>query len=80
MACVVLLHSAYGLRPAVLDAADRLRRAGHQVDTPDLYDGHVYRAGHLFTDPRLPEFDDAAALAVWARAERFLSEPFVPVA
>lgn len=41
---------------------------------------HVYRAGHLFTDPRLPEFDDAAALAVWARAERFLSEPFVPVA
>ncbi|MFI5924563.1 dienelactone hydrolase family protein [Micromonospora sp. NPDC051543] len=34
---VVLYHSVYGLRPAVRAAADRLRAAGHQVTTPDLY-------------------------------------------
>ncbi|MGS2614977.1 dienelactone hydrolase family protein [Micromonospora sp. LZ34] len=34
---IVLFHSVYGLRPAVLSAADRLRAAGHEVSTPDLY-------------------------------------------
>ncbi|MGK5675929.1 dienelactone hydrolase family protein [Micromonospora sp. URMC 106] len=37
MGHVVLFHSVYGLRPAVLTAADRLRAAGHTVVTPDLY-------------------------------------------
>ncbi|MFC3502676.1 dienelactone hydrolase family protein [Micromonospora krabiensis] len=37
MPSVVLFHSVYGLRPAVLAAADRMRAAGHQVVTPDLY-------------------------------------------
>ncbi|MGC5019180.1 dienelactone hydrolase family protein [Micromonospora sp. DT47] len=37
MGRIVLFHSVYGLRPAVLAAADRLRAAGHQVTTPDLY-------------------------------------------
>ncbi|MEV6376828.1 dienelactone hydrolase family protein [Micromonospora musae] len=37
MGHVVLFHSVYGLRPAVLAAAERLRAAGHQVSTPDLY-------------------------------------------
>jgi len=39
---VVVYHSAYGLRPAVIEFADRLRAAGHQVHTPDLYDGEVF--------------------------------------
>ncbi|MCT2593397.1 dienelactone hydrolase family protein [Streptomyces sp. N2-109] len=39
MATVVLFHSAYGLRPAVHSAAERLRAAGHQVLVPDLYEG-----------------------------------------
>ncbi|MFF7631769.1 dienelactone hydrolase family protein [Kitasatospora sp. NPDC008050] len=42
MAQILLLHSAYGLRPAVHAAADRLRAAGHQVHVPDLYDGKVF--------------------------------------
>lgn len=42
MAQIVLFHSAYGLRPAVHAAAERLRAAGHQVLTPDLYDGKVF--------------------------------------
>ncbi|MFB6891427.1 dienelactone hydrolase family protein [Kitasatospora sp. NPDC056327] len=42
MAQILLLHSAYGLRPAVRAAADRLRAAGHTVHTPDLYDGRTF--------------------------------------
>ncbi|MFD8482431.1 dienelactone hydrolase family protein [Kitasatospora sp. NPDC059673] len=39
---IVLFHSAYGLRPAVHRAADRLRDAGHTVHTPDLYQGRTF--------------------------------------
>jgi dienelactone hydrolase len=42
VAQIVLFHSAFGLRPAVHAAADRLRAAGHQVHTPDLYDGRTF--------------------------------------
>jgi dienelactone hydrolase len=38
---IILFHSAYGLRPAVHAAADRLRAAGHEVHVPDLYDGRT---------------------------------------
>ncbi|MCH6159771.1 dienelactone hydrolase family protein [Streptomyces marispadix] len=41
MATVVLFHSVHGLRPAVHRAADRLRAAGHEVHTPDLFDGRT---------------------------------------
>lgn len=36
---IMLFHSAYGLNAAVEAAAERLRAAGHQVWTPDLFDG-----------------------------------------
>ncbi|MFF9084925.1 dienelactone hydrolase family protein [Streptomyces sp. NPDC014991] len=39
---IMLFHSAYGLRPAVREAADRLRAAGHEVWTPDLFEGHTF--------------------------------------
>jgi dienelactone hydrolase len=42
MAEVVLFHSALGLRPGVISAAERLRAAGHTVHTPDYYDGEVF--------------------------------------
>ncbi|MEV4924197.1 dienelactone hydrolase family protein [Streptomyces roseoverticillatus] len=38
---IVLFHSAYGLRPAVHAAAERLRAAGHEVHVPDLYGGRT---------------------------------------
>jgi dienelactone hydrolase len=39
---VVLFHSVLGLRPGVVEWAERLRRAGHVVHTPDLYEGEVF--------------------------------------
>ncbi|MFF2544278.1 dienelactone hydrolase family protein [Kitasatospora sp. NPDC058063] len=44
VAQIVLFHSAYGLRPAVSAAAERLRAAGHTVHTPDLFDGRTFES------------------------------------
>jgi dienelactone hydrolase len=41
VASVVLFHSVYGRRPAVVTAVDQLREAGHTVIAPDLYAGQV---------------------------------------
>lgn len=41
MPTIVLFHSVLGLRPVELRAADRLRAAGHEVVTPDLYSGQT---------------------------------------
>lgn len=43
MATVVWFHSVLGLRPVELAAATLLREAGHEVWTPDLYDGATAR-------------------------------------
>jgi len=42
MAEVLLFHHAQGQTAGVLAFADDLRRAGHTVHTPDLYDGHTF--------------------------------------
>ena len=42
MAEVVLFHHAQGLTPGVIAFADELRRAGHTVHTPDLFDGRTF--------------------------------------
>jgi dienelactone hydrolase len=42
MAEVLLFHHAQGLTAGVLAFADELRRAGHTVHTPDLYDGRTF--------------------------------------
>lgn len=42
MANVVLFHSVLGLREGVKAAADMLRRRGHTVYVPDLFDGEVF--------------------------------------
>jgi dienelactone hydrolase len=39
---IALFHAALGLRPGVLEWADRLRAAGHTVETPDSFDGEVF--------------------------------------
>ncbi|MFH8465720.1 dienelactone hydrolase family protein [Streptomyces sp. NPDC017991] len=50
---IMLFHSTFGLRPAVRDAADRLRAAGHEVWTPDLFEGRTFETveeGMAFKD------------------------------
>lgn len=42
MAEVVLYHHAQGLTEGVRAFADELRRAGHEVHVPDLYDGRTF--------------------------------------
>ena len=39
---IVLLHSALGLRTAILEWATFLRAAGHRVHTPDVFDGETF--------------------------------------
>jgi len=41
MAEVVVFHHAQGLTHGVGEFAETLRRAGHTVHVPDLYEGHV---------------------------------------
>ena len=42
MAEVVLFHHAQGLTPGLVAFADELRRTGHTVHTPDLFDGRTF--------------------------------------
>jgi dienelactone hydrolase len=42
MAEVLLFHHAHGLTPGVIAFADTLRKAGHLVHTPDLYEGRTF--------------------------------------
>jgi hypothetical protein len=42
MAEVMLFHHAQGLTPGVVAFAEELRRAGHTVHTPDLFEGRTF--------------------------------------
>ena len=42
MAEVVLFHHAQGLTPGVAAFAEEVRRAGHTVHTPDLFEGRTF--------------------------------------
>ena len=42
MAEILLFHHAQGLTPGIHAFADDLRRAGHTVHTPDVYDGRTF--------------------------------------
>lgn len=44
MTTVALFPSVLGVRQGILDAADRMRAAGHDVRVVDLYDGRTFDA------------------------------------
>jgi dienelactone hydrolase len=53
MAEVLLFHHVQGLTPGVLEFAEELRRAGHTVHTPDLFEGRTFDSiedGAAFVD------------------------------
>jgi dienelactone hydrolase len=70
MAEVVLFHSALGLRPGVMGAADRMRAAGHTVHTPDYYDGEVFDG----LDEGLRKRDDLGMEEIIARAREAVAD------
>jgi dienelactone hydrolase len=48
MAEVVVFHHVQGLTPGVNAFADELRRAGHAVHTPDLFEGRTFDTAAFF--------------------------------
>lgn len=70
MATILLLHSALGRRPGVVQLSERLAAHGHEVITPDFYAGHVFddeSAGVAFRD-------EVGARALFERVTRLTED------
>ena len=70
MAEVVLFHHALGLTPGVVAFADELRRAGHTVHTPDLFEGRTFGT----IDEGLDHVEDVGFSEVVQRGARAVEE------
>lgn len=70
MTTILLLHSAFGFRPAVLRFADALREHGHEVVSPDYYAGHVFDD----TCAGLSHRDDVGPAQLFARVRPVIDE------
>lgn len=59
MANIVIFHSVLGLRKGIIEAAEMLREKGHNVLTPDLYEGETFddmeKANRRFQEIGIPE-------------------------
>lgn len=81
MTTVALFHSVLGVRHGVLDAADRLRGAGHEVLVVDLYDGRTfddYPPAMTFSHDEigLPTLTEASLKAVADLPDGFVTAGF----
>lgn len=80
MVDIALFHSVLGVRPGVLDAAERLRAAGHEVLTVDQYDGRVFddydEAAAFVETVGFPALMGRAAAAVEGLPDGFLTVGF----
>ncbi|NSC21172.1 dienelactone hydrolase [Streptomyces albus subsp. chlorinus] len=69
---IILFHSVCGLTADVHAAADRLRAAGHEVITPDLFDGRtaasVEEGMRMREEDTAPDRDELLKRAVKAAA------------
>ncbi len=70
VANVVLFHHAQGLRADVRGWADSLREAGHEVETPDLFDGVTFDR----LENGIAHRDELGVPELMARAARALDE------
>ncbi len=80
MANIALFHSVLGMRPGMLDAAERLRSQGHDVVAVDQYEGRVFddytQADAFAQQVGFPELMARAAAAVQTLPEGFLCVGF----
>jgi dienelactone hydrolase len=68
VAHLVLFHHAQGLRPDVTAWADSLREAGHEVETPDLFEGRTFAR----LDEGIAHRDEVGIPTLIGRAGEFL--------
>jgi dienelactone hydrolase len=66
MSEIVLFHHIRGLTPGVLALAEAMRKSGHTVHTPDLYDGQIFPT--IEAGAALAESVGTVALAAQTRA------------
>jgi dienelactone hydrolase len=80
MTTIALFHSVLGVRRGVLDAAERLRTAGHQVRVIDQYDGRVFddyaQAGAHVEEVGFPALMAAALEGVAGLPDGFVAAGF----
>lgn len=80
MTSIAIFHSVLGVRPGVLDAAARLRAAGHEVFVVDQYDGRVFddyeEAGGFVERIGYPELMSHAVAGVAALPDGFIALGF----
>lgn len=80
MTDIALFHSVLGVRPGVLDAAQRLRAAGHEVLVVDQYEGRVFddygEAGTFAATVGYPALMGLAAEAVADLPDGFIVAGF----
>jgi dienelactone hydrolase len=69
VAHIVLFHHAQGLRPDVMSWAESLREAGHEVETPDLYEGVTFDR----LDDGIAHRDELGIPALIQKAGEFLN-------
>lgn len=80
MAEIALFHSVLGVRPGVVDAANRFRDDGHTVLVIDQYDGEMFdeyeEAGRFAEKIGYPELMRRALAAVAPLADGFVAAGF----
>ena len=80
MSQIALFHSALGVRPGVLDAAARLRTAGHEVHVVDQYAGRTFdsqaEAGAFVESVGFPELMARALAGVDGLDDGFIAMGF----
>lgn len=80
MSQVALFHSVLGVRPGMIEAAERLRAAGHEVEVVDQYDGRVFddynEASAWVEDIGFPALMEKALAAVEPLPDGFIVAGF----
>jgi dienelactone hydrolase len=79
MATIALFHPVLGIRPGVLDLADRLRTAGHEVHIMDLFEGRTFDTYEPAMEFAHGELGFTELLRRASEAVEDLPDGFVPI-